>query len=106
MYGNYFYEYEDFLIYNDNDEEPNNVMLLITLVCTSPGDPGGSKFEAPEFYEPPSSPVWEVEKVKIILENAKPVELTEDQFADLFPEGQEILNAAIETASEYGEVET
>lgn len=105
-YGSYTWEFEDLTVMNDiADAEPKLVNISFVLVCTDPGTPESGRFGPPEYYDPGEGATWEVESIRIIFGGAKPLDITEQQLSQLFPNGDDMINNAIESAAENGTIE-
>ena len=87
--GSYSWTFEDLEIRNDATDEPKEVNVEFLLVCTQPG-------EAAE---------WEIDTIEIVFDTVKTLAVTEEQLSQLFPNGSDMINNAIESAVENGEVE-
>jgi hypothetical protein len=106
-YGIYTWELEELTVFNAlDDKEPKKVNVEFVLVCTDPGTPESGRFGPPEFYDPGEAPTWEIESIQIIFENSPPLGITENQFMELFPRGDSIIDMAIECALDNGIVES
>lgn len=107
-YGSYTWEFEGLEVWNDPSvpaSEPKLVNVGFVLVCTDPGTPESGRFGPPEYYDPGEGATWEVESIQIIFDDGKPLDVTEKQLSQLFPNGDDMINNAIEAAAENGTVE-
>lgn len=105
-YGRHTWEFEDLPVMNDiADAEPKMVNVSFVLVCIDPGTPESGRFGPPEYYDPGEGATWEIESIQIIFEDAPPLDITEKQLSQLFPNGDDMINNAIEHAAENGSVE-
>jgi len=105
-YGSYSWEFEDLPVLNDAaDQEPKSVNVGFVLVCTDPGTAESGRFGPPEFYDPGEGATWEIESIQIMMENCPPLDVTETQLSNLFPNGDDMINNAIEAAAENGAIE-
>ena len=104
-YGTYTWEVEDLPVMNDPDGDSTEVNVGFVLVCTSPGVAPSGQFGPPEYYDPGEGATWEIESIQVILDEAKPLDVTEQQLIELFPNGADMINNAIEAAAENGAIE-
>lgn len=98
------FTFEDLHIWpmvGDEDTEPHTINVNVHLVCT---DRGQRPIYSPPPGDPGYPPEWEVDSVELINPSMQPVSLTETQFIILFPDGQDIINNALEDAACNGEV--
>lgn len=108
---NHTFTFEDLYIWNepnqetDTDEEPHTINVEVDLICTFRGKLETGRFGPSEYYDPGSPPEWEIEEIRLMNPSMQPVSLTETQFITLFPNGQDIINNALEDAACNGEVE-
>lgn len=84
---------------SDDDGEPHTMNVEIDLFCSDPGEPPAP---ASLTYpgDPGSPPEWEIEEVRIVNPSMKDIVLSETQFIILHPDAQDIVNNALEYASE------
>ena len=101
----YSWTFEDLEVWNNPSEEPKTVNVEFTLICTDPGCAPSGQFGPPEYYDPGEGATWEIEVIEIVFETAKTLVVTEEQLSQLFPNGDDMINNAIEAAAENGEVE-
>ena len=104
-YGSYTWEFEDLPIMNDPEGDAKECNVGFVLVCTDPGCPPSGMSGPPEFYDPGEGATWEIESIQIILDEAKPIDVTEQQLCELFPNGDDMINNAIESAAENGTID-
>lgn len=105
-YGSYNWTFEELNVYNDiADAEPKQVSVEFVLVCTHPGEAPSGQFGPPEFYDPGEGATWEVETIEIVFDSGKPLAVTEQQLGELFPNGDDMINNAIEAAAENGVID-
>jgi hypothetical protein len=104
-YGTYTWQYEELDIMNDPDGDATAIDVGFVLVCTHPGEPESGRMGPPEFYDPGSPPEWEIESIQLIFENSPALDITETQLGELFPNGDDMINNALEAAAENGEVD-
>lgn len=99
------FRFEDLQIYcqpgfsSDEDKEPASVNVEVDLICTYRGYPPHPFMDSPD---PGAPPEWEVEQIRLCNPSMNPIILMESQFTLLFPDGQDILNNAIEDAYQNG----
>ena len=105
-YGNITFEFDGLKVFNSiDDPQPKEVDIEIELYCIYPGEAPSGLFGPPEYYDPGSPPEWEIDSIGIYIENSNALQVTEKQFADLFPNGTDIMNNALEYAAEKGIVD-
>lgn len=106
MYGSYNWTFEDLNVYNDiADAEPKQVSVEFVLICTDPGCAPSGQFGPPEHYDPGEGATWEIESIEIVFDTVKTLKITEEQLGQLFPNGDDMINNAIEAAADNGIVE-
>lgn len=104
-YGSYTWEFEGLEVWNDLSGEPKLVNIGFVLVCTDPGCAPSGQFGPPEYYDPGEGATWEIESIQIMMENCPPLDVTETQLSNLFPNGDDMINNAIEAAAENGTID-
>lgn len=106
-YGSYNWTFEELNVFNDASSEGGAkfVNVEFTLICTDPGCAPSGQFGPPEYYDPGEGATWEIEVIEITFDTAKPLTVTEQQFSELFPNADDMMNNAIEAAAENGIVE-
>lgn len=102
MYGSYQWCFEELYVYNDIGGPFSIVSVEFSLICTAlPIAPSGRN----EFYEPGTGAVWEIELIEITFDLCKTLTITEEQLSALFPNGDDMINNAIESAAENGVID-
>lgn len=96
------FKYEDLTIYGENGENPHTVNVEVALKCTDKGC--APSFDPIHSGDPGWPPSWEVRCIWLQHPNMATLMLTETQFILLFPDGQDIINNALEDAHCNGEV--
>ena len=99
------FEMEAFSIANEDASNAVEVAVRVNLTCVHAGTPPSGTNGPPEFYDPGSPPEWEIENIEIHADGGSIVKMTEKEFIDIFPEGQDVVNNAYEDAAHNGEVE-
>jgi len=104
MYGSHQWCFEDLYVYNDNESDAPFSMVNVefSLICTAlPIAPSGRI----EFYEPGTGAVWEIELIEIVFDLCKSLTISEEHLSALFPNGNDMINNAIESATKNGVIE-
>jgi len=104
-YGLYNWSFENLNIYNDVKDEPKSVDVEFQLCCTNVGYRPSGLFGPPELYDPGEPPTWEINTIEIVFDTVKTLKITEEQFGQLFPDGDDMINNAIEAAIDNGVIE-
>ena len=107
-FGTYNWTFEDLEVWNTPSsvaEEPKVVNVEFVLVCIDPGCPPSGLHGPPEFYDPGAGATWEIDKIEIVFETAKTLTVTQEQLSQLFPNGDDMINNALEAAHYNGVVE-
>ncbi len=82
-----------------DDAEPHTINVEFDFKCTYAGCPS----TGPTYScggQPAEGPEWELEEIRLVLNDMKPVVLDESQFTTIFPDGDDILTNAYEWAHE------
>jgi len=101
----YNWTFEDLNIYNEigvNEPKSTVVSVEFQLICTDLGCAPSGMYGPPEFYDPGEGATWEIETIEIVFDEGKPLQVTEAQLSALFPNGNDMINNAIEAAAEHG----
>lgn len=99
----YSWTFQDLEIRNDANDDPKVVNVEIVLGCIHPGEAPSGMSGPPEFYDPGSPPEWEIDTIEIVFDSAKVLSLDEEQFSQLFPNGDDMMQNAIEDAMNNGD---
>lgn len=95
--------YEDLTIYGEKGEDPHTINVEVNLDCTDKGMK--ATFHPDHGGDPGHPPEWEIKCIWLQHPSMGSVMLTETQFVLIFPDGQDILNNALEDAHENGQLE-
>ncbi len=105
-YGSYSWTFEDLPVMNDiADAEPKLVNVEFSLTCTHPGEAPSGQFGLPEFYDPGEGATWEIDTIEIVFDTVKTLTVTEEQLSQLFPNGDDMMNNALESAADNGVID-
>ena len=91
------FKFEDLTIYGESGEDPHTINVEVELKCTDKGC-------AQSWEDPGWPPVWEVRCIWLQHPNMTTVMMTETQFVLIFPDGQDIINNALEDAHCNGDI--
>lgn len=90
------FKYEDLTIYGESGEDPHTINAEVELKCTDKGY--AASFNPQTGGDDGSPPIWEVRCVWLQHVDMASIMLSETQFILLFPDGQDIINNALEDA--------
>ena len=96
------FKYQDLTIYGEKGEDPHTINAEVELECNDRGCP--ASFDPVHGGDPGHPPEWELKCIWLQHPNMASVMLTEQQFCLRFPDGQDILNNALEDAHANGDV--
>ncbi len=100
---NHKFKYEDLTIYGEGGDEAHTINAEVELKCTDRGS--HPSFNPRDGGHDGHPAVWEVRCIWLQHPSMASVLLSEQQFVLIFPDGQDILNNALEDAHSNGKID-